>query len=65
MNDNIKMFEDMERLLSEGRLTAAFGVLDNAIMTYPGLRQFAGELERLRQGYGYMSGYALDRKSVV
>lgn len=59
MNDNIKMFEDMERLLSEGRLTAAFGVLDNAIMTYPGLRQFAGELERLRQGYGYMSGYAI------
>lgn len=59
MNDNIKMFEDIEGLLSGGRLTAAFSVLDNAIIAYPALRQFVGELERLRQGYGYMSGYAL------
>ncbi len=53
------MFEDIEGLLSGGRLTAAFSVLDNAIIAYPALRQFVGELERLRQGYGYMSGYAL------
>ena len=46
-------------MLSGGRLTAAFSVLDNAIIAYPALRQFVGELERLRQGYGYMSGYAL------
>jgi tetratricopeptide (TPR) repeat protein len=58
MND-IKIFEDVEKYLADGRISSAFSVLDNAIIAYPALQQFAGELERMRRDYGYMSTYAL------
>lgn len=59
MTDNIKLFDNIEKYLSEGRLGAAFGVLDNAVAAYPELTRYAAEIDRLRQGYGYMTNYAL------
>lgn len=59
MNDHINIFKDIDTYLAEGRVSAALGVLDNAVSAYPELCRYAGELEGLRQGYGYMSTYAL------
>lgn len=59
MTDKVDIFEDVERMLTAGRLSAAFGVLDNSLAAYPSLRRYAGEIDRLRQDYGYMSSYAL------
>lgn len=59
MNDHITIFKDIDTYLTEGRLSAAFGVLDNAVTAYPELRRYAAELDGLRQGYGYMTTYAL------
>ena len=59
MNDNIKLFDNIENYLAEGRISAALGVLDNAVVAYPELTRYAAEVDSLRQGYGYMSNYAL------
>ncbi|MDE6066537.1 MAG: tetratricopeptide repeat protein [Duncaniella sp.] len=59
MNDNIKLFDDIETFLTEGRMSEAFRVLDNAVAAYPELTRYAAEVDRLRQGYGYMTTYAL------
>lgn len=59
MTDNIKLFDDIDKYLSDGRLSAAFGMLDNAVAAYPELTRYAAEIDRLRQGYGYMTNYAL------
>lgn len=59
MTDHINIFKDIDTYLAEGRVSAALGVLDNAVTAYPELCRYAGELDGLRQGYGYMSTYAL------
>ena len=59
MTDNIKLFDNIENYLAEGRISAALGVLDNAVVAYPELTRYVAEVDSLRQGYGYMSNYAL------
>ena len=59
MTDNINLFDNIDRYLAQGRVSAALGELDNAVAAYPELGRYSGELEGLRQGYGYMSAYAL------
>ncbi|MDE6204829.1 MAG: hypothetical protein K2F66_01775, partial [Duncaniella sp.] len=59
MTDNITLFDNIDRYLAQGRVSAALGELDNAVAAYPELGRYSGELEGLRQGYGYMSAYAL------
>lgn len=59
MTDNTTIFDNIEPLLAEGRVTAAFDILDSAVAAYPDLRRYAPEVERLREGYGYMTRYAL------
>ena len=59
MTDNINLFDNIDRYLAQGRVSAALGELNNAVAAYPELGRYSGELEGLRQGYGYMSAYAL------
>jgi len=59
MTDHNNIFKDIDTYLSEGRVSAALGVLDNAVTAYPELCRYAARLDGLRQGYGYMSTYAL------
>lgn len=59
MTDTNTLFDNIDTYLAEGRVSAAFSALDNAVAAYPELCRYAGELDGLRQGYGYMSSYAL------
>lgn len=49
----------LDSLLTQGRISSALDLLDNAVNANSALRPLASEAERLRQSYGYMSEYAL------
>ena len=37
MTDNINLFDNIDRYLAQGRVSAALGELDNAVAAYPEL----------------------------
>lgn len=59
INENVKLFGELEPSLRQGRISKAFGILENAINAYPSLGKFAPELEHQRSEYGYMRSFTL------
>lgn len=54
-----KIFEEVDRLLSQRLVSASLDRLDNVVLAYPLLSAYRQRLEELRSGYGYMRDYAL------
>lgn len=59
MTDNLKIFDNVEAYVAQGRVSAALDTLEAAVVAYPELRTHRARIEELRSGYGYMSDYAL------
>lgn len=60
MNNDINITKDIERLLSERRLTSALDLLENSVTADSSLWEIKTEIARLRESYTFMTRYALD-----